>query len=74
MKLYKVKYCEVNGGCIDVFKQRWFGTQAEASKFKTAVKRDDEVQLEAFDTVDVPTTKADLLAWLNDNLHTVRGE
>ena len=50
----------------------WCGTQAEASKTRTAIKRDPDKELEGYDQVDVPTDKAGLLEWLNKNANIDR--
>lgn len=65
MRLYKVTHVP-----MDVpLRKRWVGTQAEAASTraewqkKHAAKR-DEITTEE---VDVPTTKKELLEWLNAN-------
>ena len=66
MRVYKVTG---HVGIPAVTKVRWVGSQADASSFRkeltdTGAKRKD-IETEE---VDVPTTKAELLAWLNENV------
>lgn len=64
MRLYKVTG---HVGIPAVKKTKWVGSQADAASFRkeltdAGAKRADIETAE----VDVPTTKAELLAWLNE--------
>ena len=63
MLLYRTAYSRNDGDePTDVI---WSGTQADATRERKAMKR-DYLKPET-ETVDVPTNKVGLLAWLNAN-------
>lgn len=62
MKLYRTKGTDDEGQV----KYRWDGTQADAGKQRKDMKQEGFTDVET-DDVDVPTSKAELLAWLNEN-------
>lgn len=62
MQLYKT-YATNENGQTDVSFQ---GSQTDASKARSAAKRDGH-KAES-QTIDVPTAKGPLLAWLNENV------
>ncbi len=66
MKLYKTYWEEDTSedGTASVHHKRWDGTLADASATRAAAKRDVGAKATT-DTVDVPTDKAGLLAFLN---------
>ena len=62
MRLYKVS---VRGS--DVIKPRYVGSQAEAASARKVLNTIQKIPRDQIDTdeVEVPTTKKELLAWLN---------
>jgi hypothetical protein len=66
MKFYQTK---AQTGA-DSFKATWSASSADASKQRTALKAEG-FKKPVTTEHDVPTSKADLLAWLNDNKVTV---
>lgn len=68
MKLYKtVGYAEQDRGDASNWIAAWDGTQADATACRKKMKADGLKDIETKD-VDVPTNKAGLLAWLNENV------
>lgn len=61
MKLYRVS-SEDKGKLVT----KWSGTQADSRKDKKAMKDNGNDFIE-IEEVDVPTDKAGLLKWLNEN-------
>lgn len=62
MKLYRTKGIDHD----DDTQFRWTGTQADAKKTLNSMKEEGYQDVENED-VDVPTSKPELLAWLNEN-------
>lgn len=62
MRLYKVS---VRGS--ETIKPRYIGSQAEAASVRKTLNAIKKIPRDQIDTdeVDVPTTKKELLAWLN---------
>lgn len=50
----------------DSFKVSWSGSGADASKQRSAFKKEGLKNVST-EEINVPTNKADLLAWLNTN-------
>jgi hypothetical protein len=50
----------------DSFKVSWNGSGADASKQRSAFKKEG-LKSVSTEEIDVPTNKTDLLAWLNTN-------
>lgn len=65
MNLYKT-YITDAGPAEPVTKVSFQGSQTEASKARSAAKKDG-YKAES-QTIDVPTSKGPLLAWLNENV------
>lgn len=63
MTLYKTFITDKQTGAVTVSFQ---GSQTEASKARSAAKRDG-FRAES-QTIDVPTSKGGLLEWLNENV------
>ena len=61
MKFYKTNYTE-NGEQKNV----WCSTQVDANRIRVDLKRAGNKTAEVV-TVDVPTSKEELLKWLNEN-------
>jgi hypothetical protein len=65
MNLHQVTYETTED---DLTRRQFFTSGGDASKFRTALKADKTVVGKPVqEAVDVPTTKADLLEWLNKN-------
>lgn len=64
MQLYKTTAANNHGEDITV---SWQASQTEASKARTALKAEGYIR-PLSQTVEVPTTKGPLLAWLNANV------
>lgn len=64
MKLYKT--IGVNDETSAKF--HWDGTQADAAKRRKELKSSGDFGKVSTEEVDVPTSKAELLAWLNANV------
>jgi hypothetical protein len=72
MKLYKTTY--VDGHVAPPEKKAcWQGTQNDAAARRKELKTEGMSNVETKD-VDVPTDKPGLLAWLNENVNTAKGE
>lgn len=67
MKLYKTTYIDESQPCGHI---TWDGTQADAGATRKRLKGEGRSEVETKDE-DVPTSKPELLAWLNAN---VKGE
>lgn len=68
MRLYEVKYENKDG---DVRRQ-FAGSDGDASKLSTKLKADGTaVAKPVREQIEVPTTKVELLAWLNANASAV---
>lgn len=63
MQIYKT-YATNENGQTDV---SWQGSQTEASKARSAAKKDGYKKAES-QTVNIPTAKGPLLDWLNENV------
>lgn len=61
MKLYRVSSESVGKNVT-----KWSGTQADSKKDKKAMKDNGNLFIE-IEEIDVPTDKAGLLKWLNEN-------
>lgn len=68
MRLYKTTYVAAGENRI-----RWSGTQADARNDRKDLKEQDCDNIET-EEVDVPTSKAELLEFLNENCAIVPGE
>ena len=64
MKLYKTTYTPAD---FTVAMPTWCGSADEASKGRTALKKDHPGCKPTTETHDVPTDKVGLLGWLNKN-------
>lgn len=65
MRLYKTTgYAEEDRGDSSNWISKWDGTQADATTTRKSMKADGLVKIETKE-VDVPTSKPELLAWLN---------
>lgn len=62
MKLYRTSGVDHD----DDIQYRWTGTQADAKSTLKSMKEEGYQDVENED-VDVPTSKSELLAWLNEN-------
>lgn len=62
MRLYRTKGLNADEGIIYL----WDGTQADAAARRKRLKADGVTGVETKE-VDVPTSKAELLTWLNEN-------
>lgn len=70
MRLYKTTYVAPGEGVTRI---NWSGTQADAREDRKELKSSgyDDIETEE---VDVPTSKAELLEFLNENCAIVPGE
>ena len=66
MQIYKTIYTQA-ASTIEMCK--WGASQTDASKTRTALKKDG-FKVIGTQTVDIPTAKGPLLAWLNENVTT----
>lgn len=66
MKLYRTTYTDIDT-TTDTWttKTVWHGSADAASKNRTALKAADKLSKPSTDTVEIPTNKEGLLAWLN---------
>jgi len=65
MRLQVIKFWSPSGG----YQLRWAGTQADAKREVTRIKRECDGRMIETLSVDVPTDKAGLVDWLNENLN-----
>jgi hypothetical protein len=65
MKLYCTTWLDDAAPNGEMFAQKWEGTQADTAKTRKWAKAEGMRNVETKE-VDVPTSKADLLAWLNE--------
>jgi len=71
MKVYRVDFQDAGEGCL----VSWHASRREAEKYLHAQQRErGEAQgPETVRAVEIPTTRADLIGWLNRNLTTDNG-
>ena len=68
MKIHRVWWSHSDGCSL-----AWFNNQYDARRF-VRTEIEDEFRKDAeIDVVDVPTTKKELVVWLNDNLSDANG-
>lgn len=68
MKLYRITYVDPKESAPRPLRAVWCGTQAEAkAKHRVLVERYERWNVDPAAPVEIPTDKAGLLAWLNEN-------
>ena len=65
MQLYRTYF---KAAASDIELSSWQGSQAEASKERSKRKADGFFVI-GTESIDIPTMKAPLLEWLNDNVN-----
>lgn len=68
MKIYRAALSYEDGVCL-----LWAPSKRAAQSGAAAMAIESEMTVMSIKAVDVPTTKADLIAWLNANLGTDNG-
>lgn len=63
MKLYKITMLDNDSNRFVV---SWTTSEGDASKIKTAAKKADKTAEPEFEAVEVPTTRTELVAFLNE--------
>lgn len=67
MKLYRLTHLPLNNNDMETRVNSWHASADAASKAKTAAKKADRTCNAEVTAVDVPTTKVELLKFLNEH-------
>lgn len=67
MKLYRLTHLPLDGATDNMKINTWHASADAASKAKTAAKKADRTCNAEVTAVDVPTTKVELLKFLNEH-------